>query len=82
MVKTVPGRGYCLAGPKAPAPQPAPAPEAAPPPEQGPPLLVVLPFANMTGGQSQDYLADGMTEGMIMALSQYRWCCPSTAGSA
>jgi DNA-binding winged helix-turn-helix (wHTH) protein len=28
------------------------------------------------------YLADGMTEGMIMALSQDRWCCPSTAGSA
>jgi DNA-binding winged helix-turn-helix (wHTH) protein len=78
MVPNEPGRGYRLAGPEA----PAPVPEAAPPPDEGPPLLVVLPFANMTGGTGQDYLADGMTEDMIMALSQYCWCCPSTAGSA
>ncbi len=75
LVQTVPGRGYRFAVPESPqpTPQPAPAPEAAPTPDEGPPLLVVLPFANMTGEPGQDYLADGITEDMTMALSQFRW---------
>ncbi len=33
-------------------------------------LLVVLPFENLSGDPSQDYVSDGMTEEMITVLSQ------------
>jgi TolB-like protein len=37
------------------------------------PMLVVLPFANMTGDPGQDYFADGITEDVTTALSHLRW---------
>jgi adenylate cyclase len=34
------------------------------------PSIAVLPFANMSGDSEQEYIADGMTENIISALSQ------------
>jgi len=35
--------------------------------------IAVLPFNNMSGDPEQEYFADGITEDIITALSQYRW---------
>jgi adenylate cyclase len=37
------------------------------------PSIAVLPFANMSGDQEQEYFADGMVEEIITALSRIRW---------
>jgi pentatricopeptide repeat protein len=37
------------------------------------PSIAVLPFANMSGDQEQEYFADGITEDIITALSHHRW---------
>ncbi len=37
------------------------------------PSIAVLPFDNMSGDGEQDYLADGITEDLITALSRIRW---------
>ncbi|MEP2028145.1 MAG: tetratricopeptide repeat protein [Paracoccaceae bacterium] len=37
------------------------------------PSIAVLPFDNMSGDQDQEYLADGITEDLITALSKVRW---------
>ena len=37
------------------------------------PMLVVLPFANITGDPGQDYFADGISEDVMTALSYLRW---------
>lgn len=37
------------------------------------PAIAVLPFENMSGDPEQDYFADGMTDDIITALSQWRW---------
>lgn len=35
------------------------------------PSIAVLPFDNMSGDQTQDFIADGITENIITALSKY-----------
>jgi TolB-like protein/Tfp pilus assembly protein PilF len=37
------------------------------------PSIAVLPFANMSGDEEQEYFADGITEDIITALSKFRW---------
>jgi adenylate cyclase len=37
------------------------------------PSIAVLPFDNMTNDPEQDYLADGISEDLITALSKIRW---------
>lgn len=38
----------------------------------GKPTVGVLPFLNMSGDQTQDYFADGVTEDILTALSKHR----------
>jgi TolB-like protein len=63
-IKTVPGVGYRLT-PGASAPAPATGPDL-----PSIPSLAVLPFANLTGDERQDYLADGIVTEIIAALSR------------
>jgi TolB-like protein len=37
------------------------------------PSIVVLPFANLSGEKEHEYLADGITEDIITALTRFRW---------
>jgi len=37
------------------------------------PSVAVLPFDNLSGDQSQGYVADGLTEDLTTALSKYHW---------
>jgi TolB-like protein len=37
------------------------------------PSIAVLPFTNLSGERDQDYLADGITEDIITALTRFRW---------
>ncbi len=37
------------------------------------PSVAVLPFDNMSGDAGQTYIADGLTEDLITALSKYHW---------
>lgn len=37
------------------------------------PSIAVLPFANLSGDKEQEYLADGITEDIITALTRFRW---------
>jgi TolB-like protein/class 3 adenylate cyclase len=37
------------------------------------PSIAVLPFLNMSGDREQEYLADGISEDVITALSHHRW---------
>jgi TolB-like protein len=37
------------------------------------PSIAVLPFINLGGDREQEYLADGVTEDIITALTRFRW---------
>src|SRR5690348_9007418 len=37
------------------------------------PSIVVLPFVNLCHDTEQEYLADGITEDIIVALTRFRW---------
>jgi TolB-like protein len=37
------------------------------------PSIAVLPFTNVSGDKEQEYLADGITEDIITALTRFRW---------
>lgn len=37
------------------------------------PWIAVLPFVNLSGDREQEYLADGITEDLITALTRFRW---------
>jgi TolB-like protein len=52
---------------------PAEAPQASPAILLNRPAVAVLPFENMSGDPEQEYFADGITDDLITALSQWRW---------
>jgi adenylate cyclase len=66
-IVTVSGRGYRLATPTACAIAPSEANG-----DRGKPSIAVLPFVNVGGDPSQEYLADGVSEDLIAALSRVR----------
>ena len=37
------------------------------------PSIAALPFSNLSGDPEQEYLADGMVEDLVTALSRFRW---------
>ena len=49
-----------------------PVPAANAPEPELRPSIAILPFANMSGSD-QEYLADGMSEDIIIALTRFRW---------
>ncbi len=51
----------------------APAGFEAPPQPVDMPSIAVLPFANLGGDPDQDFIADGITEDIITALTRLRW---------
>jgi len=79
-IRTVHGRGVRfvaeLAADTAPTTAPQPAEPALSPgwaqAMLDRPAVLVLPFENATGDQRQDYLADGVTDDLIAALSAWR----------
>jgi adenylate cyclase len=49
------------------------APQSKQPSTKEKPSVAVLPFDNMSGDPEQEYLADGISEDLITALSKIRW---------
>ena len=47
--------------------------EVEPPPLPKNPSIAVLPFNNMSGDSEQEFLADGICEDIITALSKFHW---------
>jgi TolB-like protein/Tfp pilus assembly protein PilF len=67
----LPLRGLLTDAHAAPAAATSAAPDTLQPLDR--PSIAVLPFVNMSGDPEQDYLADGMTEDIITALTRLRW---------
>lgn len=72
-IRTLPRKGVRFIAPVQEAPDAAPEPADAAfslRPASRLPALAVLPFANLSGDPGQDYVADGMSEEIITALSR------------
>lgn len=75
-IETLPRRGYRFVGPltvidtKTPA---ATAPMTGPPPLPDKPSIVVLPFQNLSGDNTQDYFVDGLVDDLTVALGREKW---------
>jgi TolB-like protein/Tfp pilus assembly protein PilF len=65
-IATVAVTGYCLV--ERPWISRPPPPATFAPPDRS---IAVLPFVNMSGDQSQQYFSDGVSEDLIVALSQF-----------
>ncbi len=73
-IVTVPRVGYRFAGPLNSTEQAPPQEPGESEPEPGRrPTILVLPFRNIGGDHAQDYLVDGITEDVIVALTRFRW---------
>jgi TolB-like protein len=73
-ITTIPRVGYRFVGLPAQAPTEGIAETKSPPVErEHRPSIAVLPFANLSGEREQEYLADGITEDIITALTRFRW---------
>ncbi|MEH2501966.1 TolB-like protein [Bradyrhizobium sp. AZCC 1578] len=79
-ITTVPRVGYRFAGPVASRAQSA-TPQRAESNAQSRPIIAVLPF-DIIGEVDKEYLADGLTEDIITALSRFRWFRVIGRGSA
>jgi DNA-binding winged helix-turn-helix (wHTH) protein len=65
LIVTIPGHGYRFAGPTIEEGTRAAEGPTTPALRGSRPMLVVLPFANMTGDPDRGYFADGITEDLI-----------------
>ena len=73
-IATVPRVGYRFIHPVSMEELPSAQGAASEPREPGrKPSIAVLPFSNQSGDAEQEYLADGITEDIINALSRFRW---------
>lgn len=68
VIATVPGRGYRFVVPLEQAGVPADTRRC---PDR--PVVAVLPFANLSGDNEQDYFSDAITHEIISGLSRHRW---------
>ena len=68
-ITTIPRVGYRFVGPQAKEPMTKPTTLLA----EHRPWIAVLPFVNLSGDREQEYLADGITEDIITALTRFRW---------
>lgn len=59
-----------------------PAGDAVPAPADLRPSIAVRPLANLSGDPGLEYLADGISEDIIMALSRFRWFRVASRGSS
>jgi adenylate cyclase len=66
-----PLRVYRIAAQRSPSDTPPSTTKPLPLPDK--PSIAVLPFDNMSGDPEQEYLADGISEDLITALSKIRW---------
>jgi TolB-like protein len=81
LIKTLPRKGFRFVGTVREAQGPTCAEVAYHPVEQPKPTLTlpskpsiaVLPFANLSSDQEQEYFADGVVEDITMALSRFGW---------
>ncbi|OKO68295.1 winged helix-turn-helix domain-containing protein [Bradyrhizobium sp. AS23.2] len=71
-ITTVPRVGYRFVGLQAKEPMENIA-QATTLPAEHRPWIAVLPFVNLSGEREQEYLADGITEDIITALTRFRW---------
>ena len=71
-IVTVPGRGYRLALPVAPAATAPALPDLPGPAPAEPPSIAVLPFVNMSDDAANEYFADGLSEELLNVLSKMR----------
>jgi TolB-like protein len=69
-IVTVPGRGYQFVAPVREVHDEAPSPRAAPTRTSTPKSIAVLPFVNLTGDSTKEYLGDGMAEELIHILAR------------
>jgi TolB-like protein len=70
-IQTVPGRGYRLTSMVMHVGEP----QLALPELADTPSIAVLPFHNLGGDPQQRFIADGVAEEIIAALSRIRWIC-------
>jgi TolB-like protein/Flp pilus assembly protein TadD len=71
---TIPRVGYRFVGlPAKEALERIAEPKAMPTEREHRPSIAVLPFANLSGDKEQEYIADGITEDIITALTRFRW---------
>jgi TolB-like protein len=69
-IKTVPRVGYRFTGSSQTFASSA---ETGTKPSEKPPSIAVLPFANRSDDQEQEFFADGLTEDIITRLARLRW---------
>jgi TolB-like protein len=73
-IATVPRVGYRFSGAASQSSEVHAADASGAPVEQERrPSIAVLPFTNLSGEKEQEYLADGITEDVIIALTRFRW---------
>ncbi len=56
--------------------------EQAGPEPGGRPCIAVLPFTHLGVDPAQEYLADGVSEALIIALTRFRWFCVTGRGAS
>lgn len=72
-ITTVPRVGYCFAGSLSSTDQVSQEPQKRQAGFARKPTILVLPFKNIGEDHTQDYLVDGITEDIIVALTRFRW---------